>query len=234
MATQTWYINQLNVGGTNPNRLWYDLSSGAAAVAQTTSASGWVVGKTGAGNYANLVQGVIGGTFSTTIVPNATAPTVDNSYAATAVYTPPTLLNSTDSISTLYEYNGYFPSGTWTFNFPVIATVGGGAQDGNIGIRIFKGLRSGTAWASVTELTSPSARLAGTTVTNVTTTTAQTTTVTWAGAPIIQLNNEFLIIKVGWQISGAGGANNSNLVLRYGQGCTMISPTFKARTRAIT
>lgn len=147
MAIQTWYIRQINVGGTPANRLWWDLDP-AAAVTQTTSASGWTVGKTAALNYSELSNGIeqLTGTFSTTIVPNNTAPTVDSSYNATAIYTPPDLLLSTDSITTLYEYNGYFPAGNWVFSFPVIAVSAGGVQDGRIRLRVFKAPRNGAAF----------------------------------------------------------------------------------------
>lgn len=227
MPTKTWNLNQINVGGAPANRLWWDED---AAVTATLSASGWNVGNIALGNYADLSNGaeVARGTFATTILPSTTAPTVDSSYAATAVYTPPTLLLSTDSISTLYPYTGVIPAGTWTFNFSVIAngaTNSGGAQDGNVGIRVFKGLRSGTAWASVTELTA--ARLEGTIITNLSATVAQTSTVTWTTAPAITLQNEFLIVKVAWEITGAGGNNNRNVYLRYGTGSNITTPSFR-------
>lgn len=223
MPTKTWNLRQINVGGTNPNRLWWDE---AAAATAATSASGWTVGKIATGNYSILNQGLEQGTgtFSTTIVPTATAPTVDNSYAATAIYTPPTLLNSTDSISTLYPYNGDFDAGTWTFDFPVIAVGAGGVQDGRVGIRVWRGLRSGNAWASVTEITA--ARLEGTIVSNLTTTVAQTSTVTWS-APAFRLQNEFLIVSVAWEITGAGNANAQDVLLRYGSGADITSPNFR-------
>lgn len=230
MPIKTWNLREINVGGTNPNRLWWDEAPAATAA---TSATGWTVGKTALGNYSILNQGLEQGTgtFATTIIPAATAPTVDNNYPSTAIYTPPTLLNSTDSISTLYEYNGVFPAGTWTFNFPVIAVTAGGVQDGNIGIRVWRGLRSGTAWASVTELTA--ARLEGTLVSNLTTTVAQTSTVTWS-APAFTLQNEFLIVSVAWEITGAGNANGQDVLLRWGSGASMVSPNFKTRRHTLT
>lgn len=231
MATETWYLRQINVGGTNPNRLWWDYDP-AAAITQATSSSGWTVAKTAAGNYRDLSQGAeVAGFATTPISPDATAPTVDNSYGDTATYTPPDLLNSTDSISTLYEWNGYFPAGTWTFSFPVIAVTGGGEQDGRIGLRVFKAPRSGTAFGTTTELTS--ARLVGSTVTNLTTTVAQTSTVTWS-APNFFLNKEFLICKIGWEITGAGNNNNRDVLLRYGTGATMVTPTYRKRSYIIT
>lgn len=230
MAIKTWNLLQINVGGTNPNRLWWDED---AAVTAATSVTGWTVGKTAANNYSILNNGVeqAAATFSTTIVPSTTAPVVDNSYASTAIYTPPDLLNDTESISTLYEYNGVFPAGNWTFAFPVIAVSSGGDQDGAITMRVFKGQRSGTAWASVTELTS--ALLQGTTVTNLTTTTSQTSSVTWS-APAIQLNNEFLICKLGWRVIGQVNTNSRDVLLRYGSGASITSTNFRKRSYNIT
>jgi len=228
MPIKTWNLNQINVGGTNPNRLWWDE---AAAVAAATSVTGWTVAKTALGNYRLLSQGAEVAGFSTTIQPTATAPVVDNSYNATAIYTPPDLLSDIESISTLYEYNGYFPAGDWTFNFPVIAVGAGGQQDGRMGIRVFKASRSGTAFSGTTQLTA--ARLVGTTVSNLATTVAQTSTVTWT-APIVRLNYEFLIIKMAWEITGATNNNASDVVLRYGTGASMVSPNFRKRSYNIT
>jgi hypothetical protein len=233
MAVKTWYIRQINVGGTNPNRLWWDGSPAAGLVTQATSSTGWTVGATAANNYASLNQGfeVARTTFAATVLPNATAPNVDNNYPATAIYTPPTLLNSTDSISTLYEYNGSFPAGNWVFTFPVIAVTAGTTHDGAITMRVFKGLRSGTTWASVTELTT--ALLQGTTAADITTTVVKNSVVTWA-APAFRLNNEFLICKIAWRVIGAGGGNTHDALLRHGAGCTMVSPTFRKRSYNIT
>jgi hypothetical protein len=222
---KTWNLRQINVGGTNPNRLWWDEDT---AVAAATSATGWTVGTLAPTRYALMSQGLelTTAAFSTTVAPDATAPAVDNSYAATAIFTPPTLLNDIQSISTLYEYNGYFPAGNWTFSFPVIAVSAGGNQDGGISMRVFKGQRSGTAWANVTELTT--AVLVGTNVTNLATTTPQTSTVTWS-APDFFLNNEFLICKIAWRITGAGSTNTRDVLFRYGSGATMITPGFRKR-----
>ncbi len=225
MPSKTWNLRQINVGGTNPNRLWWDEDAAAAAA---TSVTGWNV-RTTTTNYntTGLSQGAEITGWGTTAIPNATAPTVDNSYAATAIYTPPTLLSSTDSISTLYEYNGVFPAGNWVFNFPVISVTLGATGSGAITMRVFKGVRSGTAWASVTQLTG--ALLQGTTISNLSTTVTQTTTVTWS-APEFRLNNEFLICKMGWRILTASGGNNADVVLRWGTGANMTSTNFKKRS----
>jgi len=230
MATKTWTLREVATGGSPANILWWDPTQ-ATAPAQATSASGWTVAKTAANNYRDLVQGSEVAGFSTTIVPNTTAPVVTGSFAATATFTPPTLLYHTGSISTLYEYNGYFPAGNWVFTFPVISVTTSATGAGRINLRVFKGTRNGTAYSGVTELTG--ALQAGTIATGPTTTTPQTSTVTWA-APAFFLNNEFLIIKTGWQITTASGANGADIRLRTGSGCTMLSPSFRARKYNIT
>lgn len=233
MAVETWYLNQINVGGTNPDRLWWDKDP-AAAIAQTTGITGWTVGKTAANNYRILAQGQEVAGFTTTLAPNNTAPSVDDIYTTVDPYTPPDLFNDVESISTLYEYNGFFPAGTWTFDFPVIAVTQGATQDGQIRLRVFKGRRDTTDWINVTELTaSGSAPLTGSVVTDLLTTVTQTSTVTWS-APAFFLNDEFLIIKIAWQITGAGGNNNADVVLRYGDGATMITPIFRDRSYNIS
>jgi hypothetical protein len=226
MATKTWTLRQVATGGAPANILWWDPTR-ATAPTQATSASGWTVAKTAANNYSNLVQGSESATFSTTVVPNATAPTATGNFAATATYTPPTLIYNTNSISTLYEYNGYFAAGNWVFTFPLISVTTSATGAARINLRVFKAARSGTTtYATATELTS--AMQAGTIATAPTTTTPQSSVVTWA-APAFFLNNEFLIIKVGLQITTASGANNADMLLRHGSGCTMVTPTFRDR-----
>lgn len=230
MAIKTWSIVQVTTNGTPASLLYYN--EAAAGTAATSNPNiGWTVAKTALGNYRDLSNGSEVAGFTTTIVPNATAPTSDASYASATTYSPPTLISSTDSISTLYEYNGVFPAGTWTFNFPMIAVGAGGTQDGRMGLRVFKGIRSGTAFASVTELTA--ARLISNTLTNLATATPQTATVSWS-APAFDLNNEFLIIKLGWEITGAGGNNACDVIFRVGSGATMVSPNFKKQRHIIS
>lgn len=221
MPTKTWYINE--IGGD----LCYD--SDAGGVSETLSATGWTVAKIAAGRYSNLANGTerASNTFGTTVLPDATAPSVNIVQTNTSPYTPPNLLISSDSIAFLYEYNGYFPAGTWTFDFPVRAQSSGGDQDGRIGLRVFKASRSADTWANTTELTA--ARLVGSTVTNLTTTTTQTSTVTWS-AGAFHLNYEFLIVNIAWEITGAGGANTRDVRLMYGNTAFVTSPTFRKRS----
>lgn len=230
MPSKIWNLRNINVGGTNPNRLWWD-EDRSALPAQTTSVTGWTVGKTGANNYSPLFPGVETASWSTTVAPASTPlPAVDTTYAATAVYTPPTLLSDGGQdgcISTIYEYNGSFPAGNWVFAYPVISVSNSANGVGELRMRVFKGARNGTAWSGVTELTS--AVVTSALLTNITTTVAQTATLTWA-APAFRLNNEFLICKLAWRISTQSGSNGSDVLLRWGTGATMTSPNFRKRS----
>lgn len=233
MATKTWALTQVATGGTPANVLWWDPRQ-AAPPAQATSASGWTVGKTAANNYSNLVQGSESGTgtFSTTIVPNATAPTATGNFTTVTGFAPPTLIYNTNSIATLYEYNGYFAAGNWVFTFPLISVTTSATGAARINLRVFKAARAtDTTWATATELTA--ALQAGTIATAPTTTTPQSSVVTWA-APAFYLNNEFLIVKVGLQVTTASNATTADMLMRFGTGCTMASPFFRGREYNIT
>lgn len=214
--TKTWYL-ETSAGGI----LYW--SNRSLTATETSSADGWTVGKIAASNFSNFVQNTKNatGTFSTTAAPATTVPAADG----TAVNGP----YDTNSISTDRPYNVVIPAGNWTFTFRVRAVTGGGDQDGRINIRVFAAPEStATTWGTVTELTS--AAQVGTTVTNLTTTTIQSSTVTWA-APRILLDNEHLIVRVAWEITGAGTNNNRDVVIFYGGTTGVITtPAFKDKT----
>jgi hypothetical protein len=230
MAVETWYIRNILVAtGPTRNRIFWD-NSPDAAVSETTTVTGWTVAKLVANNYSLLLNGTerASGTFSTTVAPDNTAPVSDETFD-TAVFTPPPLIISSQCIATLYEYNGYFPAGDWTFAFPLIAVSNGGTQDGRVSMRVFKALRdpdNSTQWIGVTELTTD--RLSGTEIVNLTTSASQTSTVTWS-APAFFLDNEFLLVKMAWQITGQANNNNADVLFRAGSTATMVSPNFRAR-----
>lgn len=229
MATQTWYLNIINTGG-GVNRLYWDLSQ-ASNIAEAATTFGWIVAKTAATNYALFVNNAIENTgFSSTLAPNNTAPTLNATFNTPVGFSGPLYL-SNNVISTMYAYNGYFPAGTWTFTYGFRAVSNGGAQDGRIRLRLFKG---SAEFNDVTEITTAgSDPLTGTTVTNLATNATQFSTVTFS-APIIQLNNEYLFTKLAWEITGAANNNNADVDFREGSTCTIVSPQFQARTRSIT
>lgn len=207
--------------------LYWNGDQNDVTATETTSVTGWTVAKLANPRYANIINGAVQTTFQTSpTLPNTTDPAVDASTATLLPYTPPDLLLENGSIMTLYPYTGYFPAGNWTFNFPVIAAGTGGAQDGRIRMEVFKATRSGNAFGTVTRLTTTN--LLGATVLNITTTTSLNSSITWS-APAFFLNNEFLICKIAWEITGAGGANNAGVRMRFGRGVTMTSTNFRDR-----
>jgi hypothetical protein len=233
MSIKQWFLNQITTQGSPARiRLFWDEDVGAAP-GDTTSGTGWTVAKVGANNYRMMVNGSeISGGFATTIQPdNAATPTADETWnnPVPSTYTPPTLINANDGISTLYEYNGYFPAGTWTFEFPLIAVSNGGTQDGRLRMRVYKATRTSTGdgWENITELTTST--LIGSIVTNLTTSAIQNSDITWS-APQITLNNEFLIFKMAWHITGAANNNNADVLFRYGNTSLITSPEFRKRT----
>lgn len=236
MSAKYWALAQVAGGGVNGTRVYWSDSAGANTLVRATSVTGWNVGTLAGNRWADLSNGTEVGraTFGTIDLPNNTAPTVDTSYTIGALsgFANPNILSSTDSISTLYTYNGVFPAGTWTWNFPVRAvTLANG--DGGVDMRVFKAKRAGGSFGSIVELTSATIR--GSNVTNLTTTVDQTTVLTWS-APTIILNDEFIICKMAWRIPAgqAGSGNNSDVALRYGEGCNMISPNIRQRRLTVT
>ncbi len=227
MATKTWTLRQIATGGTPANILWWDPTN-AAAPGTATSASGWTVGKFAATNRSNLTQGSEVTGWAVASRPDTTAPTATGSFAASSMWTPPPLIYHTGSIATLYEYNGYFSAGNWVFTFPMISVTASATGAGRIDLRVFKASRAsgGTTWNTATELTG--AIQVGTIATAPTTTVPKTSTVTWA-APAFFLNNEFLIVKIAFEITTASGVNNADFLLGHGSGCTMVSPSFRIR-----
>lgn len=227
MAIQTWWLRQVNTGATNPNRLWWDRDPAAGNVTQATSATGWNLGTT-VPRYGLMNSGVEVGRASlvtTSTLPDNTAPTVE-------LITADNLQNSTDSISTNYPYNGYFASGTWTFTFPFLAVSNASGQDFSLQMRVFAAALTGlNSWGTIRELTS--AVLSSTTITNLTTTITQSCVFTWTPG-IISLSKEFIICKIAVAYTGAATNNNADCAFRYGSGCTMVTPDFRAREYNIT
>lgn len=232
MATETFWLQEVNVGGQNSNRLWWDRDPAAGSVTQSTSATGWNLG-TSTPRYALMDAGteVRRQALSTTsTIPNNDPPSASSTYTGITTYGD--IVNSSDSISTFYPYNGYFPSGTWTWTFPMIAVSSAAGQDFSLRMRVFAATQSGTTWDAVRELTT--AFLSSNTVTNLTTTVTQSCTFTWNPGTVIRLDNEFLICKMAVAYTGSANNNNADCAFRYGSGCTMVTPNFRERRYSVT
>jgi hypothetical protein len=171
-----------------------------------TRADGWTVAKVASTNMSQYAVGTkLGsGTFSTTPVP------------ATAL--------GNDSFEIPASLNGTFAAAPWVFTFAVRATTAS-AQAGRMRMRVFK---STSAFSGpYTELTS--AIIVGSTSAALSTTADVTSVITWNPGTPITLNNEYLFFALAWEITTAGGSNNSDVQIRTGQaagGSRLATPTF--------
>lgn len=226
MAIETWWVDEITVAAAT-YRLFISNSQGAnVPEAATTVSIGWQVGKTAA-SYSDLNNGAESSTFGATILPNTTVPAAGRTDTVTG-FSPPDLYSTAVALSTMYPYNGYFPAGNWSIRFGFRAQTAAASGVGRMNVRVFKGSANFT---NVTELTG--ALQAGTTITNLLTTATQFSTVTWA-APVVQLNNQYLYIKVGWQITTASGSNSADINFRQGNTCYVQTTNFQPRTYTIT
>jgi hypothetical protein len=264
MATRTWYLNEVNFGGANNHVFWdRDLSSIPSGINYTST--GWNVGRTSASNFALLENGseVSRNTFSST-EPAATSSGTDTNvttFTSQTVYgncydDNSVTLVPLKSIALLFPYNVVFEPGDFTFDFVVQANSRASGQGGRVAVQLFRGFfeyASGTGSnydrTLITKYSGSSATLTwavGTTVTNLTTTTAQTSSITYDAAPLLNPSSielsggkaaagtAYLGCDVYWEITnsvGGSGANNScDVLLMYGtSGTKFTSPNFRKR-----
>jgi hypothetical protein len=107
---------------------------------------------------------------------------------------------------------GTFSGDTWYSSLSVIGVTSGGDQDGRARFRLW---RSANPDATVpTELDSLGT-IIGTTVTNLSTTVAQSSSGS-GFIPIFALQNEYLFLQAAWETTGAGGAADRDVLIRYG------------------
>ena len=186
--------------------------------AASTSTTGWTCGTTVAARFSLQTYRTekAAATFTATVVPNAA---------------PAGKAMDCWRIST--ATTGDFSAGTWYSSLSVIAVTNGGAMDGNALFRIWRSANAdGT---SATEITK--SRMTGTTVTNLATTVAQSSSAsTQVGA--FSLANEYLFLQCGWQITGAGGNANADCLVRLGSmqatsGSGLVTPSFTATGGAV-
>lgn len=175
--------------GSNAGHL---LAQDSPAVSASTT--GWICGKIAAGNWSRLTYNTekAAATFTTTAEPSGTP------------------LNSAEDCFRSDATTGDFSAGTWYSAISCIAVSNGGAMDGRA---IFKLYRSTNAdGTSPTAITS---NMTGSLVTNLATSAAQQSSAsTQVGA--FSLNNEYLFMQVAWEITGAGGNNAADCLIRYG------------------
>lgn len=183
--------------------------------ANTSPLTGWTVGTVASGNYSWFRPSTERGTssFGTTVIPQGGGASPDTTNG--------------DGLRTTGTYTGNFASGNWTFDCTVIAVSSGGDQDGNIGLRLWRSANADGS--SATEITS--VRVEGGAVTDLTTSTPQTSQATFnPGA--FSLTNEYLFLQLAWEITGAGGMTTRDVLFRIGNTATKLISTDFTSTAA--
>lgn len=199
MAAKTYYMLNTTVDG------WKELSeTGPGALATSSPLQGWTPGTSAAGNYSQFRVNVESSAFNTTARPDGSINTLDKDCARTPLL------------------NGSFAAGNWVFTGTFLAVTNASGQDGRLGLRLFKGPNADSTGA--TEITS--AAQVGTTITDLLTTVDQNSTITFnPGA--ITLNNEYLFVQLGWEVTGAATNANADVLFRIGDaGTNMTTPDF--------
>lgn len=205
MAVKTWFLKP-EVTLASVNEGLTETSTGAEST--PTPNTGWTVAKVAPTVYGSLTHATKAGSgvFTSTVVPSAT---FDPSSA---------LISDT-------PYTGTFATGTWAATMKVIAVSSGGDQDGNLVYRLFR--VTGFVGSGV-ELTSGVVTCG--TVTNLATTLAQNSNGTTPSISTFSVTNEYIALVLAWEITGVGGANTRDVVLRKGSGITLVSPNFTPAT----
>ena len=122
-----------------------------------------------------------------------------------------------NSWRTQFPLTGSYPSGNWTFSFSVIgngATLDG---TGNLNLRVQRGALQGPPTTSILALTAMSS------VSNLTTATAQNITLT-VSMPAITLQQEYLFFAVAWVITVASTNASSGIVFVQDGVNSIITP----------
>jgi hypothetical protein len=181
----------------------------------STSTTGWTVGTTVAARFSRQTFRTekAAATFGATVEPSgAPLGKAQDCWRISAITT------------------GQFSAGTWYSSVSVIAVTSGSDQDGNALFRLWQSANADGSGA--VELTK--SRMTGTTVTNLTTTVAQSSSASTQIAAS-NLTNEYLFLQVGWQITGAGGNVNRDVLVRLGSlaqttGSGLITSAFSSIT----
>lgn len=160
----------------------------------STSTTGWTVGTVAAGNYSRQSYNneVASAGFGTTIQP-AGSP-----------------VNQAQDCWRYGPSTGTFSSDTWYSSLSVIGVTSGGDQDGRARMRLWR-----SANADGTVATDLMGVFVGATVTNLSTTVAQSSAAS-VFIPIFTLANEYLFFQAAWEITGAGAAADRDVLVRYG------------------
>ena len=195
-AAKTFYFVDAAASGSSHG----SLQDGGTAPTVASTTTGWIVGTTAATHYSNLAYATqqLASTFGTTALPNG-APGTNNCFRSQNAYT------------------GNFIAGNWAFKLSAIATA---ALSGTCHARIRVWISSSATGASATEITTATLTMGN--WANLTTSTAQDATLTWA-APSFAMVNQYLFIEIALETTVASGASTAAMVLRVGNVTPSIS-----------
>lgn len=194
MAANTWYLtnNSVSVGS--------DLSvTDPGTEAYRSPVTGWVV-STGATNraaYQNDTE-VAASAFTSTTPPDGSLDTTNGDFW----------------VSPIHAAGGTYASANWNIHFACRAQTVGGAQDGRMRCRLFKGPNQNGS--SATEITG--AQQNGGLVTNLATSATQVSTATFNPGSFTVAANDYVFVQLAWERTGAGGMSTSDVNVRIGNG----------------
>jgi len=205
MAVKTWYVTNTILGGVHQEMS--ETSPGSDATSSPNY--GWTVGTTDAGLYSKAAAGVerLATTFATTPVEP------DGSIDATLG----------DCWRSTNKYTGTFAAGNWTFQLAAIAVSFGGTQDGLAGFRLFHD--SSADGSTATEVTA--GRLAGSEIVNLATSAQDASTHNSTSIAEFTVNDEYIFIQVGWEITGKGSGHSTahDVIHRVGTTASLVTST---------
>lgn len=207
MATKTLYLVDASPSGSGGG----SLQDGGSAPTLATTATGWTVAKLGAPNYAAQAYGSerASGSFGTT------AP----SFGA--------LTDNTATWRTENAITGDFANTTWSIAVVVRAVSAGGAQDGRFRWALWRSANTNGSSATLIASGTSSA------VTNLATSADQTCSGTLSPGAL-SLSSEYVFLELWWEITGAGGSNSADVLIRVGSGSRIVTPDFSAPTTYTT
>lgn len=173
----TLYCNDGAASGSNAGTLQ------TATPAATTSITGWTVGGAADATFSRQTYNteIPGANFTSTAQPSG-AP-----------------VNSAEDCWRYGPSTGTFSGGTWYSSLSVIAVSSGGVQDGQARFRLWRA--SNANGSNATEITINGGVQSGGLVTNVSTTVAQSSSISFE-VPGFTLSNEYLFLQAAWKRTG--------------------------------
>jgi hypothetical protein len=174
------------------NSNWGTLQDAGSAPSQATTGTGWTVGTTAPTMYSNMNYGGIkaASSFGSSALPTGSA--ANNVWCSQ------------------YPLSGTYPAGNWTFTFSFLAN--GATLDGTGNLNLRMGVSPQALSGNVTNVLAMTATAS---VSVLTTATLQTVTAT-VSMPALVMDQQYLLLPVAWEITGASSSSSSGVVFVQG------------------